>query len=209
MEWIDPGASSSSSTPASTPSTGASRSRSASDSSAKVQGKSTGSKQSPTAGSKIPRLCLGFEPRGDQTEIDPSEFKMIPNQDDAHVEFYVKHLLLVDLVSPVLARLGDQYEAVAELLEKAESTLHSSSTMIPFLTTPLDSDTNIEEKGGLGLSTSSKKRRRRAARLRKQQADLALLGGSPIDAVTIYGMTADACKSNSDWEWAATALEVR
>jgi hypothetical protein len=134
---------------------------------------------------------------------------MIPNQDDAHVEFYVKHMLLIELVAPILGRLNDQFEAMAEILEKADTTLYGSSMSLPNPTTPLDSDSASEEKMALALASSSKKRRRRAARLRKQYADIALLGGSPVDAVNLYSTAIDLSKNASDWEWAAAAIEVR
>lgn len=133
---------------------------------------------------------------------------MIPNQDDAHVEFYVKHMLLIELVAPILGRLNDQFDAMAALLEKADSSLHAASTSIPTPTTPLDADNASEDKMALALAGSSKKRKRRAARLRKQYADIALLGGSPIDALNLYSTAMDLSKSLSDWEWAAAAIEV-
>lgn len=200
LEWIDP-------VGASTP--GAARA------STEVARRGSTSSVQPAAGSnannsgvpKAPRTCLGFEPRADQTEIESTEFKMIPNQDEEHINFYVKHLLLIDLVAPILARLNSQYEAMSEILDKADSALSGNSTSLPNPTTPLDSDAAGEEKMGLGLS--SKKRRRRAARLRKQYADLALLAGSPLDALPLYSAALEACKSVSDWEWAAAATEVR
>jgi hypothetical protein len=164
------------------------------------------------------RLCFAFEPRPEQIDVAHEEFKVIPNQDDEHINFYVKHLLLIDLVAPMLEKLGLAYESLPDIIEKVGNNPQLNQT-------PLDSDfgmcpplqrllpcllcTNplIAEDNKTTSTTSSKKKKKKQARLRKQQADCALLAGSPIDSLTLYTIAIEQSKLYSDWEWVAAALE--
>lgn len=79
------------------------------------------------------RLCFAFEPRPEQLDVAHEEFKVIPNQDDEHINFYVKHLLLIDLVAPILDKLGLAYEAMPDVIDKVGANPALNQT-------PLDAD---------------------------------------------------------------------
>lgn len=119
-------------------------------------------------------MCLAFQPRADQLEKNVDFLKIIPDQDDEHIYFYVKQLILLDIVDPLLTKFNIMFEKLQSTLEMVEKnpdiTLYST----------IGDDTPTENL------SQSKRKKRMLARTRKHFGDIALLAGSPADAIDLY-----------------------
>lgn len=155
----------------------------------------------------VPKICLAFEMRSDQKDPDQSTFKVIPDQDFAHFNFYVTHIFGEELVRTWLPLWGATIKADPEAVtDKLFDSLYgpsenvsNPSTSHTALLTPLDNDLPDEAPKG--------RKRRLLGRVRKQMGDLCLFGGSPVDAMNHYRAAAEISRAVGDWEWVGSTLE--
>ena len=155
----------------------------------------------------VPKICLAFEMRSDQKDPDLSSFKVIPDQDFAHFNFYITHIFGEELVRTWLPLWGSTVKTDAEVItDKIYDSLYGSSESVAnpstshsALVTSLDSDLPDEAPKG--------RKRRLLGRVKKQYGDLCLFAGSPVDAMNHYRAALEISRSVSDWEWVGSALE--
>uniref|UniRef100_A0A6B2KWQ7 Uncharacterized protein n=1 Tax=Arcella intermedia TaxID=1963864 RepID=A0A6B2KWQ7_9EUKA len=136
--------------------------------------------------SVIGRLCIAFEPAEDQKDLDKAEidskvnFIMVPAQEESRLLFYLKTVLL-DFSATLLTHL-EYYLSIPDA---------------PLLLTPQDTTQELIEGN----------KKQKQARYLKQQGDLCLLLGSPLDAMDYYAKALDQCKATQDLLWVAAASE--
>jgi hypothetical protein len=155
----------------------------------------------------VPKTCLAFELRSDQKDPDLSNFKVIPDQDFAHFNFYLTHIFGEELVRAWLTLWETTVRTDPEMLtDKIFDSLYgpsenvsNPSTSHTALITLLDSDLPDEAPKG--------RKRRLLGRIRKQMGDLCLFAGSPVDAMNQYRQALEISRACSDWEWVGSALE--
>jgi hypothetical protein len=155
----------------------------------------------------VPKTCLAFELRSDQRDPDQSNFKVIPDQDFEHFNFYITHIFGEELVKGWLSlwesTVRSDPEAIADKIFDSlygpSENVSNPSTSHTALITPLDRDLPDEAPKG--------RKRRLLGRVKKQVGDLCLFAGSPVDAMMHYRQALEICRSCSDWEWVGSTLE--
>lgn len=136
-----------------------------------------------------------------------SNFKVIPDQDLDHFQFYVTHIFGEELVRTWLPLWGSAVKTDPEALtDKIYDSLYgvsesvtNPSTSHTALLTALDSELPDEAPKG--------RKRRLLGRVRKQLGDLCLFAGSPVDAMNQYRAALEISRTCSDWEWVGSTLE--
>lgn len=155
----------------------------------------------------VPKTCLAFEMTSDQKDPDQSNFKVIPDQDFAHFNFYITHIFGEEFVRMWLPLWESTVKTDPEVIaDKIFDSLYgpsenvsNPSTSHSALITSLDIDLPDEAPKG--------RKRRLVGRIRKQFGDLCLFAGSPVDAMNQYRQAIEISRSCSDWEWVGSALE--
>jgi hypothetical protein len=139
--------------------------------------------------SALASTCFAFEPLDEQPDLDSSSAPgrnviLIPNTDTADkLAFY-----LSTLVQDFTARMLAQLDAFVDVYERA-----------PHIATPLDAAKTADE--------IAKLKKRKPARLAKLKADIALLLGSPDNALDWFAAAIEQNRAAGDQLWLAAALE--
>lgn len=156
----------------------------------------------------LPKICLAFEMRSDQKDPDLSNFKVIPDQDFAHFNFYITHIFGEELVRTWLPLWGATVKTDADVLtDKIYDSLYGASESV---TNPSTSHTALVTAldGELPDEAPKGRKRRLLGRVKKQLGDLCLFAGSPVDAMAQYRAAVEISRSCSDWEWVGSTLEA-